>query len=555
MSGKRFSVFVIGLLVATGACTPAPDGEQILAEAQARFTSEDQASWIETLASDEFEGRGPSSPGEEKTIAFLEEEFKRLGLAPGNGSSYLQEVPLVDITVEGAPKLTIAGRGADRELIFAQDSVFWTKRVLEEISLASSELVFVGYGTVAPEYGWNDYAEADIAGKTALILDNDPGYATEDQALFNGRTMTYYGRWTYKYEEAARQGAAGALIIHDLGPAGYGWDTVRNSWTGPQFDLVSPDGNASRVAVEGWLTAPVSEVLFRQAGLDLSDLKRRAATADFKAIPLGMTVSTQFSNRVRRSTSHNVAARLPGSTQPDEHVIYMAHWDHLGRDASLEGDQIYNGALDNATGMAGLLGLSKAFASLSVSPQRSVLFLAVTAEEQGLLGSAYYGANPIISAAQTVAAINMDGMNLHGPMNDITVIGYGNSELDDYVDEAAASQARRVRSDPEPEKGYYYRSDHFSLAKHGIPALYTDAGIDSAEHGEAWTLERRQQYLDNDYHRLSDEYDPNWDLSGTIQDLQLLMRIGYRLANSDAWPNWREGTEFRKLREDTMQGR
>ena len=549
MSGKHFSRCVLGLLVGVGACIPAPDAEQMLADAQGQFTTSDQAAWIEKLASDDFEGRGPSSPGEEKTISFLQEEFARLGLAPGSGSSYLQEVPLVDITVDGAPSLTMAGRGPDRELAFAQDSVFWTKRVVDEVSLAASELVFVGYGTVAPEYGWNDYADADIAGKTALILVNDPGYATEDQTLFKGRTMTYYGRWTYKYEEAARQGAAAALIIHDLEPAGYGWDTVRNSWTGPQFDLVSPDGNASRVAVEGWLTGPEAEGLFQQAGLNLSDLKQQAATADFKAVSLGMTASTSFSNTVRRSTSHNVAARLPGSTRPDEHVIYMAHWDHLGKDASLEGDQIYNGALDNATGLAGLLSLAKAFASLPVPPQRSLLFLAITAEEQGLLGSAYYGANPIISAAETVAAINMDGMNLHGPMNDITVIGYGNSELDDYVEEAAAHQARRVRSDPEPEKGYYYRSDHFSLAKHGIPALYTDSGIDSTEHGEAWTLERRQQYLDNDYHRLSDEFDPNWDLSGAVQDLQLLMRIGFRLANSEAWPNWREGTEFKKLRD------
>ncbi|MFQ5570091.1 MAG: M28 family metallopeptidase [Rhodothermales bacterium] len=539
------ALFLAGLLLF--GCTSDPR-----TPALESITTEYLAAAIETLASDAFEGRGPSSEGEERTIAFLRDEFQRIGLEPGNGDSFFQEVPLVAITAQGAPALTVSGGGATTALAFGDDQVVWTKRVVEQSALENSDLVFVGYGVVAPEYDWNDYEGVDVRGKTVVILVNDPGFATQDEALFNGNAMTYYGRWTYKYEEAARQGAAGALVIHDMAPAGYGWGTVRSSWTGPQFDLVSDDGNMSRVAVEGWITLDAAQQLFAQARQDLDALRARAAQRGFEAVPLGLQASVSITNTLERSTSNNVLAVWPGSDRADEYVVYMGHWDHLGRDAGLEGDQIYNGALDNATGTAGLLELAEAYTRLGERPSRSILFLAVTAEEQGLLGSAYYATHPVYPLNKTVAAINMDVLNHLGPMNDITVVGYGNSELDDYLEEAAAEAGRVVRSDPEPEKGFYYRSDHFSFAKEGIPALYTDAGIDHVEYGEAWTLEQREEYTAHNYHKPSDEYDPNWDLTGAVDDLELLFTVGYRLATSAAFPNWREGTEFKARRDATM---
>ena len=509
---------------------------------------------IQTLASDEFEGRAPSSPGEEKTVTFLQDEFKRLGLEPGNGDRYVQEVPLVAITVTNAPTLALSGGDTTQNLAYGDDHVVWSKRVVDTSSIENAELVFVGYGIVAPEYDWNDYAGLDVEGKTVVILVNDPGFATQDEAVFNGNTMTYYGRWTYKFEEAARQGAAGALIVHQTEPAGYGWGTVRASWTGPQFSLASEDDNMGRVPVEGWLTAEAAQQLFSMAGQDYHALRERAAQPGFEAVPLGVQASVALANTFERSTSNNVLARWPGTERADEYVFYMAHWDHFGRDPNLEGDQIYNGALDNATGTAGLLEIAEAFTRLDEKPARSVVFLAVTAEEQGLLGSAYYATHPVYPRNKTVAAINMDALNTLGPMNDITVVGYGNSELDDLVEEAAEAAGRVVRPDPEPEKGYYYRSDHFSFAKEGIPALYTDSGIDHVEHGEQWTRQQRQVYLDNHYHKPSDEYDPAWDLQGTVDDLRLLFIVGHRLATSSAFPNWREGTEFKAKRDADRAG-
>ncbi len=504
---------------------------------------------IETLSSDEFEGRGPSSRGEERTVQYLESEFQRMGLEPGNGDSYFQDVPVVATTVQNAPELSVRGAGNNRRYQFGTDHVTWTKRVVDQSALVNSELVFVGYGIVAPEYDWNDYDGLDMAGKTAVILVNDPGFATQNDELFNGNAMTYYGRWTYKYEEAARHGAAGALIVHDTGPAGYPWDVVESSWTGPQFALAADDDNMGRVAVEGWLSNQAARALLTAAGLDLDTLMAIAVTNGFSAVDLGLTVSVSLQNNLERSASKNVLGLVRGSERPDEYVVYMAHWDHFGRDESLEGDQIYNGAFDNATGTAGLLELAESYASLRPAPARSVLFLAVTAEEQGLLGSEYYATNPVYPTNQTVAAINMDGLNIHGPMRDVTVIGLGNSELDDYLETAAGAVGRILRPDPEPEKGYFYRSDHFSFAKVGVPALYADAGIDHVEHGEAWTLQQREAYVANDYHKTSDEFDPSWDLSGAIEDLHLLFNVGYAIATSNAFPNWREGNEFRAIRD------
>ncbi|WP_419166167.1 M28 family metallopeptidase [Candidatus Palauibacter sp.] len=507
---------------------------------------------IAVLASDEFEGRAPVSRGEELTIAYLAEAFGAAGLDPGNDGEWLQPVPLVSLTADPGMRLAISGDDREETLAYGTEMMAWTKRVIDRSGLADSELVFVGYGIVAPEYGWDDYAGVDVAGKTVVMLVNDPGYATGDPALFNGRAMTYYGRWTYKFEEAGRQGAAGALIIHETDAAGYPWEVVASSWSGPQFGLVAEDANLSRPAVEGWLTLDAAAALFERAGLDLATLGVRAAREDFEAMSLGLAASLEIRNTIERSMSHNVVGRLAGSEHPEEAVVYMAHWDHLGRDETLEGDEIYNGALDNATGVAGLIEIAAAFGGLERPPARTVLFLAVTAEEQGLLGSDHYGEYPVHPLDRTVTAINMDGLNTVGPMNDITVVGLGNSDLDGYLEAVVSAAGRVIRPDPEPEKGFFYRSDHFNFAKRGVPALYTDSGIDHVERGESYGRRMREAYTAERYHKPTDEYDPSWDLDGAVDDLRLLFEVGYRLAQGAEWPNWREGNEFRAARDRMM---
>jgi Zn-dependent M28 family amino/carboxypeptidase len=449
--------------------------------------------------------------------------------------------------------LSVRGGGEATLFRWADDFVGGTQRVVDATGLDNSELVFVGYGIVAPEYDWNDYEGVDARGKTVVVLVNDPGFATQDTALFRGNAMTYYGRWTYKYEEAGRQGAEGILIVHETAPAAYGWDVVRNGWTGPQFMLETPDGNMSRAAVEGWVSLETARRIFAMAGRDYEALKEQAVTRDFSAVPLGVTASVSMENTILRSRSYNVLARVPGTDRADEYVVYMAHWDHLGTDTSRAGDQIFNGARDNATGTAALLEIAEAFKALSAPPSRSVLFLATTAEEQGLLGSLHYALNPVAPLNKTVAALNMDAMNFYGPTRDVLVVGYGNSELDDFAEQAAADDGRYLRPDQEPEKGFYYRSDHFPFARQGVPSLYIDPGIDHVERGEAYGREQLDRYTAERYHQPSDEYDESWDLSGMAQDLQLLFRIGYRLANSSAFPNWREGTEFRAVRDSMMR--
>ncbi|WP_419943587.1 M28 family metallopeptidase [Candidatus Palauibacter sp.] len=509
---------------------------------------------IAVLASDEFEGRAPVSRGEELTIAYLAEAFGAAGLEPGNDGEWLQPVPLVSITADPAMRLAISGDDGEAALEYGTEMMAWTKRVIDRSGLADSELVFVGYGIVAPEYRWDDYAEVDVTGKTVVMLVNDPGYATGDPALFNGRAMTYYGRWTYKFEEAGRQGAVGALIIHDTDAAGYPWEVVASSWSGPQFGLVAEDANLSRPAVEGWLTLDAAAALFERAGLDLATLGVRAAREDFEAMSLGLAASLEIRNTIEHSTSHNVVGRLAGADRPGEAIVYMAHWDHLGKDETLEGDEIYNGALDNATGVAGLIEIAAAFGGLERPPARTVLFLAVTAEEQGLLGSDHYGEYPVHPLDRTVAAINMDGLNTVGPMNDITVVGLGNSDLDDYLEAVVSAVGRVIRPDPEPEKGFFYRSDHFNFAKRGVPALYTDSGIDHVERGESYGRRMREAYTAERYHKPTDEYDPTWDLDGAVDDLRLLFEVGYRLAQGAEWPTWREGNEFRAARDQMMEG-
>ncbi len=548
LKSSHCHLFVL-LALGIGACS----GDPALDAALETIRVDDLVADIQTLSSDEFEGRAPSSPGEEKTIEFLKTEFEKLGLEPGNGGSFFQDVPLVAITTDPIASLEVRGNGARSTFRDGEDFVAGTKRVVAQSGISNSELVFIGYGAVAPEYDWNDWEGADLQGKTVVVLVNDPGFATGDPDLFNGRTMTYYGRWTYKYEEAARQGVAGLFIVHETEPASYPWAVVQRGWSGPEFGLVAEDNNMSRAAIEGWWSVETARAVFAQAGFSYDSLKTLAQQRGFSPVPLGLTVSVSVRNTIERSTSRNVLAVLPGSDRADEYFVYMAHWDHFGHGTPVDGDSIYNGALDNATGTSALLELAEAFASLPERPSRSILFLAVTAEEQGLLGSQYYGQNPVYPLAKTVAALNMDVLNVEGRMNDISIIGYGNSELDDYLIEFATAQGREVKSDPNPGAGSYYRSDHFNFAKVGVPALYPGNGIDHVEHGEAWTREIRDAWRANQYHQPSDEYSSDWDLTGAIDDLWLYFRICYRIANESTFPNWADGSEFRAIR-DAMMG-
>jgi Zn-dependent M28 family amino/carboxypeptidase len=500
---------------------------------------------IVTLASDEFEGRKPGTAGERKTVEYLVSEFKKLGLQPGNRGAWTQEVPIVEITAGSDAELRLG----EASLAYGKDMVIWTKRVAPEVSLSESPLVFVGHGVVAPEAGWNDYAGVDMRGKTAVILINDPGFATGDEKLFRGRAMTYYGRWTYKFEEAARQGASAAIIIHDDEPAAYPWDTVQNSWMGPQLDTASPDGNAGRIAIEGWVTRAAGEALLQANGLTYADLVQAASRPGFKPIELRQQAGGRLRNAIRRASSSNVLAMIPGSKRPDEVVVYMAHWDHLGRSLGRSGDNIFNGALDNASGTAGLLAIAKAFAESPRRPERSVVFLGLTLEESGLLGSAYYAANPVFPLRQTVAALNMDALSWGGPTRDVSVIGFGASELEEYLAAAAKTQDRVLREEPTPEKGFFYRSDHFNFAKVGVPALYFKMGVEDRENGVEWARAKQAEFTLRDYHKPSDEWRPGTDLRGSLEDLELLYAVGARLAREKRFPQWYPTSEFRAARD------
>lgn len=502
---------------------------------------------VEVLAADEFEGRAPATPGGEKTVSYLQQAFVALGLEPGNGESYFQRVPVAKITTAPSAQLRIKAAGYEASLEYGAQMVVFTQRQQQVIQVQDSELVFVGYGINAPERNWNDYADIDVSGKTVVILVNDPGFITQDPGHFTGNAMTYYGRWTYKYEEAARQGAAAALVIHDTAPASYPWGVVENSWTGPQIHLQSADQGASKLAVEGWIHRQPATALLQSAGLDYEALKQRAAQPGFRAIALNATASFNLQNTIRYDESRNVIAKLTGSERPDEYVVYMAHWDHLGRDSSREGDQIFNGAVDNATGTAALLTLAREFRSAPL--QRSLLFMALTAEESGLLGSKYYGENPIYPHSKTVAAINMDALGAIGAVRDVTVIGYGFNQLQDYLQTYAEQQGRYLVPDQNAEKGFYYRSDHFSLARHGVPALYAEGGYDSIEHGKEWGKAQQEDYITNRYHKPGDEYHAEMDLSGAAQDIELYFLVGRHLGNSNDWPHWYEGSEFKRIRE------
>ena len=542
------SLLMLALLAACQGASDAPagatgsgDGAPAVA---AGIGADTLLAQIERLASDEFEGRAPGSVGETRTVEYLIEQFSALGLEPGNpDGTWVQNVPLVGITPAAGDMLTVSGGGDTTTLEPGADYVAYTKRVVDEVQL-DAEFVFVGYGAVAPEYDWNDFKDVDVSGKILLFLVNDP----PSGVLFGGEAMTYYGRWTYKHEIAAEQGAAGALVIHETGPAGYPWAVIGSSPYGESFDLVADDRNMGRAAVEGWIQRDAAAALFEMAGLNFEAEKAKAAGADFQPVALGVTGRTRVRNTLRTIDSQNVVARLPGAGAPDEVVLYVAHWDHLGRDESLDGDQIYNGAADNATGTAGLIELARAF-TMGDPPRRSVVFLAVTAEEQGLLGSRYYGEVPLYPAAQTVAALNMDVLNQWGRTRDMTIVGMGQSGLDDVAGEIAARLGRVLNPDPEPEKGFYYRSDHFSFARVGIPAFYADPGVDYLDKQGGYGIEKREEYTANDYHAVSDEVKPDWDLTGALDDLTFMYHMGARLAAGDAWPEWSATSEFRAIRE------
>jgi Zn-dependent M28 family amino/carboxypeptidase len=526
------------------------------------ITADGLMSHIRVLSSDQFEGRGPGTHGEELSINYIADQFKALGLAPGNtDGSYFQKVPLVGITTRQDAEMKINIPGKDMKLKFGDDFVARSSQVVEKTGF-NTPIVFVGYGVVAPEYNWDDYKGMDVTGKLLIMLVNDPPVPDPanpsrlDPKMFKGKAMTYYGRWTYKFEIAAEKRAAGVLVVHETGPAGYPWAVPKGSFTIENSDLVSKDKNASRVKIEGWITTERTRELFNKVGLDFEAMKKAATRRDFKPVQLKAEAKLEIEQKIRYIDSNNVVGKLEGSDPKlrDQYVIYTAHWDHLGIGLPDEtGDKIYNGALDNASGCAAILEIARAFKALPKPPRRSILFLSVTAEEKGLIGSKYYAENPIYPLEKTVANINIDGINQWGRTRDVTVIGLGNSTLDDVLRQAAREQGRVLRPDPEPEKGFYYRSDHFNFAKEGVPALDPSDGIDFIGKPAGWGQKRRDEYTEHDYHKPSDEIKPGWNLSGAVEDARLLMSVGYRVANTLKFPEWKPGTEFKAKREEMLR--
>ena len=566
-----FAAVLIFALACTSAPTnlstnsSAPANTSASAELKPAFdaiTANDIMQHTRVLSGDEYEGRGPGTKGEELTVKYLTEQYQRIGLKPGNpDGTYVQKVPLVGFT--GAPTASFTVGGKQINLTFPKDYVAVSRRFVPESKVENSDMVFVGYGVVAPEYGWDDYKGLDVRGKTIVMLINDPQVPDSsgdpkklDDKMFKGKAMTYYGRWTYKYEIAAQKGAAAAVIIHETEPAGYPYEVVSGSWSRENFDIQKPDKNMGRAAVESWITTERAKELFTASGQDFDALKKAALSKDFKPVDLKAKANMTVKNTIREIDSMNVIGKLEGSDPAlkNEYVIYTAHWDHLGRDPKLTGDQIFNGALDNASGTAALLEIAEAFTKLATPPKRSILFLAVTAEEKGLLGAKYYAETPLYPLNKTLANINMDGVNQWGRTTDITMVGDDNSTLIDLLREAATTQRRTVNPDPESEKGFYYRSDHFEFAKQGVPALYTDSGINYEGKDSKFSEQKRDEYTKNDYHKVSDQIKSDWDLTGAVDDAQLLTMIGYRVAQGDKYPEWKAGSEFKAKRDEMMKG-
>ena len=523
---------------------------------------------IKVLSSDEFEGRGPGTPGEEKTIAYVKGQFQKMGLKPGNPNrTFVQEVPLVGFQakrVSGSFQ-TQGGRGRDVTLSFPDNFVAVSRRMAQEVKVENSDVVFVGYGVVAPEYGWDDYKGLDVRGKTLIMLVNDPPVTDSkdpsklDPSVFKGRAMTYYGRWTYKYEIASEKGAEAVILVHETGPAGYPFEVVKGSWSRENFDISAPrqDQAPGRVAVEGWITEEKARELFKACGKDLATLKASAIHRDFRPVPLDCRGRFAVANTLREVRSNNVVAKLEGSdpTLKDEYIVYTAHWDHLGRDPAIKGDQIFNGAVDNASGVASVLEIAGAFTRIQPAPKRSILFLIVTAEEKGLLGAKYYGTHPLYPLDRTLANINIDGINTWGPTKDIISIGLGQTTLDDLLEKVAGGYGRTIAPDADPEKGYYYRSDHFEFAKQGVPALDPEGGRQYIGKADDYGKRKQDEYTEKDYHKPSDEVKPDWDLSGAVDDIKILTEVGYSVAQEPKYPEWKPSSEFRARREAMLKAK
>lgn len=543
------------LLTTALACASGGTDRAALEPALASITADGMLAHIRTLSSDAFEGRAPGTPGEDSTVAWLIAQFKSLGLKPGNpDGSYVQNAELIGFT--GAATATLRAGSTSIPMRSRDDFIAVSRHDTSQVTVDGSEVVFVGYGVVAPEYGWDDYKGLDVRGKTVLVMVGDPPIpsATDstqlDTAFFRGKAMTYYGRWTYKYEQASAKGAAAAIIIHQTAPAGYPWEVVSGSWGQENFDVLGSGAN-SRVPVEGWITEGKAREVFAAAGHDFDKAVAVARTKEFTPVTGMGSASWRVRNTVRRIQSRNVVGRLEGSDPSlrNEYVVYSAHWDHFGRNPSLAGDQILNGALDNASGVAQMLEIAKAFTTLSTPPKRSVLFIALTGEEAGLLGARYYAQHPLYPLEKTLANINIDGANQWGRTSDVVVIGLGNSTLDDVLDTVVTAAGRTIVPDPESEKGFFYRSDHFEFAKEGVPALYADAGVNYIGKPDGWGLQKRAEYTANDYHKPTDEIKPDWDLSGAVEDGRMLFEVGFRVAQSPVWPAWKPGTEFKAKRE------
>jgi Zn-dependent M28 family amino/carboxypeptidase len=532
--------------------TPVADGPHAFTP---DITAVDFARHLKTISSDEYEGRKPGTLGERLTINYLIEQFKAMGLEPGNKGDWVQSVPAVSTTLEHQDtlKLDIAEGGGNEAFAFKTDFVAGTLQAKPEVELKDSDVVFMGYGVDAPESQWNDYDGIDVKGKTLIVLVNDPGWDGNDANLFKGREMTYYGRWTYKYEEAARKGAAAVFIVHQTEPAAYGWNVVQSGWTTPRLDLPESEDSSPRLPVAGWITLDAAHRLFAKAGQDFDALQKQAGTRGFKAVPLNAKASITLESTIAHSISSNVIAMVKGSKRPDEAIVYTAHWDHLGKDETLKGHQIYNGAVDNGTGIAALLEIAGKFAGENPKPERSVVFAAVTMEESGLLGSQYYVAHPPFPLAKTVADINMDALPIIGETKDMEVTGMGQSQLEDEFKTVLAAQGRVISADAAPEKGHYFRSDHFNFAKAGVPALAAGSGEDLVIGGTAAGKAASEDYVKNHYHQPTDVYDPKWNFDGVIKNVQAYYALGEKLANSESFPEWNPNSEFRAKREAMMK--
>jgi len=542
---KRFILFILTAfyLVNFSGCT-----NQDMQLAEDSIHQADLIRHVKVLGSDELMGRKPCTEGEDRTLEYLKAEFIRLGLKPGFGESYFQEVPLVEVRCQPSDQMKIVSGSHVLDLNYVDDFVVFSKRIQEKTSLDNVPLVFAGFGIVAPEYYRNDYAGIDVKGKVVVVLVNDPGYNSGDSVYFKGNTMTYYGRWTYKYEEAARQGALGVLIVHETPQAGYPWSVVVSGVTSSKFYLQPDNAYQDRCAIEGWITRDAAGKLFESQQMNLDTLIAEARKPGFKPVKLNATVTVAMTASFSKKLSHNIMAVLPGTTRPGEVIIYSAHWDHLGVSTPHNGDSIYNGAVDNGTSMAWMLEIAEAFSGLKTKPQRSIAFFAPTCEEQGLLGSAWYVEHPSFQLNMTVANINNDLMLYFGRMKDVMVTGYGQSELDDYLFEFAKQQDRYILPDPNPETGMYFRGDQFSFAKVGVPGLFARGNCDSREHGMEWMQQKEKAWLANNYHKPTDQYDSTWNLSGVEEDAKLLFRVGLKLGNETTFPKWKKGSEFRDLR-------